>query len=194
MKKSVMMFLLLLGLVGCSNEKGVNVQETLLEKSEILFSSLMNKDWEGFAQHIHVDRGLVYSPFSNVGDTDDLLFKKVQIEKFGQDQTQYSWSWDQSGVTFDDTPNGFVDNLLKKHPMIDYEYTYASIAFNDSEIGSGGSQPNTIHEVYPDAFYVEYFHEPEENHFELWQSIRFVYEEIDGDWYLVALVRGAHNP
>ena len=70
---------------------------------------------------------------------------------------------------------------------------YDEITYNDSDIGTA---PNTIHDIYPNAIYVEYLDEPDRYSFEwhYYQAIRFVYEEIDDEWYLIAIVRGAYNP
>jgi len=65
--------------------------------------------------------------------------------------------------------------------------------YNDSNIGT---MINTIHDIYPNAIYVEYIDEPDRDSL-VWyyyQAIRFVYEEIDDEWYLTAIVRGAYNP
>lgn len=166
-------------------------KELLLEKSEVVFNQLMTKEWEEFANHISLERGLVYSPFSNVGDSDDLHFTKDEVRGFAEDKKLYSWSWDQSSAEFIATPNDFVENLLKTR--YNYVYEYDEITYNDSDIGT---MPNTIHDIYPNAIYVEYLDEPDRYSIEwyYYQAIRFVYEEIDGEWYLIAIVRGAYNP
>ncbi|RHW35972.1 hypothetical protein D1B31_17950 [Neobacillus notoginsengisoli] len=168
-----------------------NTKKFLLEKSEVLFNQLMAKQWEEFANNINIERGLVYSPYSNVGDSDDLHFSKEEVRRFAEDQKLYSWSWDQSEAEFKATPNDFVENLLKKR--YNYTYKYDEITYNDSK---AGTMINTIHDIYPNAIYVEYLDEPDRESLEwgYYQAIRFVYEEIDNEWYLVAIVRGAHNP
>jgi hypothetical protein len=166
-------------------------KELLQERSEILFNHLMAKEWEQLTNYIHSDRGLVYSPFSNVGDEDDLHFTKEEVRAFHENEKLYSWSWDQSGAEFMATPNDFVENLLKTRN--DYVYEYDEIMYNDSEMGT---MINTIHDVYPNAVYVEYLDEPDRNSQDWYnyQALRFVYEEIDNEWYFIALVRGAYNP
>ncbi|GGA60137.1 GerMN domain-containing protein [Ornithinibacillus halotolerans] len=167
------------------------VKEELLEKSEIIFNHLLAKEWEQVAHYIHHEKGLVYSPFSNVGDEDDLHFSRLDVWGFYKDESQYIWSWDQSEAEFMATPNDFVDNLLKKRN--NYVYEYDEITYNDSDMGT---MINTIHEVFPNAIYVEYLDEPDPNSRDWtnYQALRFVFEEIDNEWYFVALVRGAHNP
>ncbi|MCM3711961.1 GerMN domain-containing protein [Sporosarcina luteola] len=166
-------------------------KELLLEKSEVVFNQLMAKEWEELANNINLERGLVYSPFSNVGDSDDLHFTKEEVRGFAEDKKLYSWSWDQSSAEFIATPNDFVENLLKTR--YNYVYEYDEITYNDSDIGT---MPNTIHDIYPNAIYVEYLDEPDRDSFEwhYYQAIRFVYEEIEDEWYLIAIVRGAYNP
>ncbi|WP_316572410.1 GerMN domain-containing protein [Neobacillus sp. YIM B06451] len=168
-----------------------NTKKLLLERSEVLFNQLMTKQWGELANNIHLERGLVYSPYSNVGDSDDLHFSKEEVRRFSEDQKQYSWSWDQSETEFKATPNDFVENLLKKRN--NYIYEYDEITYNDSNVGT---MINTIHDIYPNAIYVEYLDEPDRESLDwgYYQAIRFVYEEIDNEWYLIALVRGAHNP
>ena len=90
-----------------------STKELLLEKSEVVFNQLMAKEWEEFANNISLERGLVYSPFSNVGDSDDLHFTKEEVRGFAEENKLYSWSWDQSAAEFIATPNDFVENLLK---------------------------------------------------------------------------------
>ncbi|WP_047983223.1 GerMN domain-containing protein [Ornithinibacillus californiensis] len=172
-------------------DAGEEHKELLLERSDILFNHLMAKEWGQLANNIHSERGLVYSPFSNVGDEDDLHFTKEEVRAFHENVNLYSWSWDQSGAEFMATPNDFVENLLKTSG--DYVYEYNEIMYNDSEMGT---MINTIHDVYPNAIYVEYLDESDPNSMDWYkyQALRFVYEEIDEEWYLIAIVRGAHNP
>ncbi|WP_053367867.1 GerMN domain-containing protein [Bacillus sp. FJAT-27245] len=168
-----------------------NTKKLLLEKSEVVFNQLMTKQWEELANNINIERGLVYSPYSNVGDSDDLHFSKEEVRRFAEDQKIYSWSWDQSEAEFKATPNDFVENLLKKRN--NYVYEYDEITYNDSNVGT---MVNTIHDIYPNAIYVEYLDEPDRESLDWYnyQAIRFVYEEIDNEWYLIGLVRGAYNP
>ncbi|WP_188207861.1 DUF3221 domain-containing protein [Alkalibacillus aidingensis] len=179
-----------------SKPLGEEVESSLQRLSDDLFWMLLDHDWEGLSQYIHEERGLVYSPFSNVGADDDLHFEQEEVENFANDDTLYSWSWDQSGATYDLTASDFVEELIKRRGDLNSnrELEYDQIAF-DFSLYTHDTQPNTIYEEYPNAYFVEYFYEPDDedlNHHQ--QALRLVFEQIRGEWYLVALVRGAHNP
>ncbi|SEN72373.1 hypothetical protein SAMN04488134_101737 [Amphibacillus marinus] len=174
---------------------GIQAELFLLAKADAIFQNLMHKEWSQLASKPHYDKGLIYSPFANIGAEDDLFFSVKDIEDFNNNEKEYRWSWDQSGREYFATPNEWVDEFLAVHKFNpDYQLTYDQISYNDSIVDGGGSQPNTIPEVFPDAIYIEYYHEPDEDDWHYWQALRFVFEQINDEWYLIAIVRGAHNP
>ena len=65
---------------------------------------------------------------------------------------------------------------------------YTKLSFNETSFDNA-SIKNTIHEYYPNAKYVEYYSPPLDEHSQLFQAIRFVYEERDGRWYLIGIAR-----
>ncbi|MDQ0351915.1 hypothetical protein J2R98_001747 [Alkalibacillus filiformis] len=203
-KKYLMLLLVVALLVGCTNdahEEEQTIEEIeaeLLNKSEDVFNNLLNLNWEKVSEYLHQEKGLVYSPYSNVGFDDDLHFDKEIVKDFGNTEEQYSWYWAQNDTEYKDTPNGFIENVIKTRADLNsskYEVTYGQITFNDSAY-TNDTQINTINEEYPEAYYVEYYHEPKDlmEHDGKQQALRFVFEKIDEEWYLIALVRGAHNP
>ena len=184
----------------------INIQDTktailaedqLIEKTSIIFNHLQELDWSEIANYVHEDKGLIFSFYANLGSPDSYenVFTKEQVSSMGDNKNLYIWGYDNSELAFKYKPNDYVKELLLKGYYSKEEIEYTEITYNDSVINSGGVL-NTIHEYYPEAIYVEYYAPAPnvEDKFHHWQALRFVYEKVDKDWYLIAIVRDIHNP
>ncbi|MER1958382.1 MAG: hypothetical protein ABS942_13460 [Solibacillus sp.] len=103
----------------------------------------------------------------------------------GINDTKYLWGKDESEKEFEMTLHEYVQQMLLRRWGRE-EVDYNIITFNKPAENFAGVI-NTIHEYYPDAKYVEYYSPGINEH--LFQSLRFIYQKRDGEWYLIGIAR-----
>ena len=169
------------------------IKENLLKKSEAILILLKTHDWDEFSNHVHPD-GLTFSFYAALGadPNNNLTFTKKELELFNTPNLEHIWGMDHSEKQFIMPINEYVDNYLFKY-MGNRTVDYSEVNFNKSVVESGGVI-NTIPEKFPRAKYVEYFSPNTSEEYPDWQALRLVFEEYNGAWYLMGIVRDIHNP
>lgn len=163
-----------------------NAQEDVATAAEEAVNALREKNVERLAALVHPTKGVRFSPYSFVrADADgDLVFTADQVRGLLQDQTAYIWgAYDGSGAPIQLTFAEYYDKFIYDRDFANAE----QVAVNEI-IGRGNTVIN-LEEAYPSGRFVEY-HDPgtEENDHMDWASLRLVFEEVDGLWYLVGIV------
>lgn len=178
----------------------VDTETALLAKTEAVFSYLQNLNWPELAQLVHPDKGLFFSFYADAGSpySHEVAFTKAELSNLTGNEV-YIWGYDMGGYAFEFSVDEYVSKFIVQHSMRwDGENSkpidYSVITFNDSVVESGGII-NTIAEYFPDAKYVEYYSPvPSEDLWYEWQALRFIYEEHEGEWYLIGIARDVHSP
>lgn len=167
----------------------------LLKDSEIIYRALEQLDYETIASKAHPQLGVTFPLFADYGNPKggvdegpyvsfsrkELLEKNDEIFQFGADN---------GDNIFEMTLNEYIQNVLINH--YNKMLPIREISFNEQLYPKGGVI-NTIHQFYPEAKYVEYFrYESIDDPFS-YQSLRFVYQVYEGEWYLTAIVRDVHT-
>ncbi|WP_336045980.1 hypothetical protein [Solibacillus ferritrahens] len=169
-----------------SSEK--ETEKKLLALSEEIFSLLKDSNYEKFAEKVDQEHGVTFAFYADFGHPDGYGGEYVNLSKkeiSERNNTKYLWGADESGKEFEMSFHEYVQQfLLRKWGMSDADYSI--ITFNEPGENFAGVI-NTIHEFYPNAKYVEYYSPGETEH--LFQSLRFIYQERDGEWYLIGIAR-----
>ncbi|ADC51747.1 spore germination protein-like protein [Alkalihalophilus pseudofirmus OF4] len=167
-------------------------KEKLLKKADTALLTLSKQDWPSLSKMTHPDKGLTFSFYAAIGtdEDNDVTFTKEEAANLGND-TEYIWGYDHGDQQFIMTAHNWVTNYLLMHQGVS-SVDYTEVTYNDSIVESGG-MINTIADEYPEAKYVEYYSPPSDIEFD-WQALRFVFEEKEGEWYLVAIVRDVYSP
>ena len=169
-----------------SSEK--DTEKELLALSEEIFSLLKDSNYEKFAEKVDPEHGVTFAFYADFGNPDGYggeyvnLLKKEISEK---NNTKYLWGGDESEKEYVMSFDEYVQQFLLRN-WGRRNVDYSIITFNEPAENFSGVF-NTIHEYYPDAKYVEYYSPGETEH--LFQSIRFIYQERDGEWYLIGIAR-----
>lgn len=162
-----------------------DAKTVISDRTKLVIVSLKQRDMKQFAGYVHPVKGVRFSPYAYVDPESDLKFSAQAIIGIFEDQEKKLWGYyDGSGdkiyLTFADYFKKFV-----------YSHDFSSadqVAYN-AAIGSGNTRNNLI-EVYPNGTFVEY-------HFSgldpkvggtSWVSLRLVFEEVDGEWYVVGVI------
>ena len=157
----------------------------LLMSAQIVVGLLDDQNMNALASYIHPTNGVRFSPYTYVNLQDDLVFTDQQIVSLLQDTQLYTWgSFDGTGdpieFTFGDYYNRFI---------YDQDFANPHMIGNNMEIGTS-SMINNILQAYPNGTFVE-FHftgfDPQYMGMD-WRSLRLVFEDVNGTWYLVGVV------
>ena len=149
--------------------------------------ALKNSDLEGLSSLVHPSEGVRMSPYATVqtGTGGDLVFSASEIGDLLADPTVHHWgTYDGSGLpielTFREYYAEFVYSADFARPDV--------VGFN-VRVGQGNSIDN-IASAYPDSEMVEYHFEGFDSEYAGmdWQSLRLVFQEQSGSWYLVGIV------
>ena len=210
MKKYFLFFTLLI-LVSCSKE---NVSETIqpndslnvaidsakakatdsltLEKitprdiriinNEIL-NLLKTRDYEKFAQYIHPEKGVRFSMYGYVQPKKDKIFSKKDFQKYIGTTIKFTWGEkDGTGDKLVLSIENYLTQWVFKKDFIGAEY-------HQNVYKGTGNSINNLKEIYPNADFTENYIPGSEEYGEMdWNSLRFVFEELYGTRYLVAVI------
>jgi hypothetical protein len=139
---------------------------------------------QALAELVDPNTGVRFSPYSFV-QRKDLTFTPEQLQSLLDDPEVYNWgNFDGSGEPIQMTFAEYFDRFVYSKDFAGAE----QIGINQ-RLGAGNTLDNSP-EFYPEAVVVEY-HIPGENP-EYggmdWQSLRLVFQQIDGEWQLAGII------
>jgi hypothetical protein len=157
---------------------------TLEETAEKIINALAEMDLGQVADFVHPEMGVRFSPYTYV-EEDHLVFLPGELPGLvGSDQV---WMWgyfDGTGDPIELTFNEYYERFLYTADFANPE----AMAVNE-ELGYS-SMINNIADFYPGSSFVEYhFSGFEEDYGGMdWVSLRLVFIQEDGVWFLVGMV------
>jgi hypothetical protein len=174
-------------------EEEISILQSSSNQSSLLITAmevvelLKIKDMNSLSNYIHPVKGVRFTPYSFVKLNSNLVFTSQQIINLMQNSQIYTWGeFDGSGDPIQKTFGDYYDLFV-----YDQDYSNPHMIGNNIEIGTGNSI-NNIPQAYPDGLYIEFhFTGFDPQFFGLdWRSLRIVFENVNGTWYLVGIV---HN-
>lgn len=157
---------------------------TIEEAADVIINALADKDMATVAEFVHPEMGVRFSPYTYV-EEDHLVFTADELLGLVGSDDIYLWGvYDGTGdpieLTFDDYYEEFVYSADFANPE--------EMAV-DEELG-WSSMINNIADFYPGSSFVEYHFSGFEEDFGGmdWASLRLVFIEEDGIWFLVGIV------
>ena len=169
-----------------ARQVGYGNEQVAARASEAIMA-LKDGDLDALSGLVHPDRGVRFSPYATVhaGDDDDLVFSADELKSLMADPTVYHWgTYDGSGMPIELTFRQYYEEFV-----YDVDFARPDVVGFNERVGQGNSIDN-IASAYPDGVMVEYHFEgfdPEYAGMD-WRSLRLVFEEEDGIWYLVGIV------
>lgn len=162
-----------------------DAEAVITDLASQVLQSLKQKDMKRFANYVHPVTGVRFSPYAHVDEDSDKVFTAQALVGLLEDKQKQLWGYyDGSG---DEILLTFADYY--QHFIYSHDFLHAKqVAYNKS-IGSGNTR-NNLTEVYPNATFVEY-------HFSgldpkvggtSWASLRLVFEQFKGKWYVVGVI------
>jgi hypothetical protein len=171
--------------------------EAIAARAAQVILALRDRDMRTLANLAHPGDGLRFSPYGYVRagagapEGQDLVFGAAEVAGLWSDPTIYMWgSAAGSGTPIELAFAGYYDEYV-----YDVDFAQPDVVGFDVTIGTGNTIDN-IAEVYPGAFTVEYHFEGFDPQYAGldWRSLRLVFEESGGSWYLVGIVHDEWTP
>lgn len=190
MKKLALLLAILIlaiGLSGCTQSpEDTQTSEELLRGSAIkTLGALKNKNVGYLSTLAHPDKGIRFSPYATVDMNKDIVLSADEIKNILTDDKLFIWGrYDGIGKPIEKSFSEYFDEFV-----YDRDFANAEETAKNESIGWGNSI-NNLETAYPDTEYYEYHFpgfNPEFGGMD-WVSLRLVFEEHKGAWYLVGIV------
>lgn len=212
MKKVVGMFLLI-GLVACESSSVENTeqetnkenasQDTMVEKevsSEINNEELTFDSELEFVKYSHqqlreknqktleniTDGSILFSAYAFIDTTSA---RKVTVSELtsDNDEVHYWGDYDARGDAIEMTNEAFLEKYVFS---FDIEAENVVVNTYKGKPNAYGSELHNMHELYPEAKFVEFYHPPSEEGYMDWNALIFVVEQVNDKYILKAII---HN-
>lgn len=167
------------------NSSEQSKQTQILQQAKQIQGYLATDNYQALTPYIHPTKGVRFSMYAYVQQETDKVFSREQFATYLQ-QSRIKFTWgtkDGVGDLYITTLPDFLNSWVAAE-----QYDFKGATFNKFQ-GSGNSL-NNLKEVYPNADFVEFYHSgknPEYAGMD-WRSMRLVFEEYQGKYYLVAIV------
>lgn len=145
---------------------------------------IRDRDWAALAGAVHPEKGVTFTPYSSVSDS-DLRFTPEEVAGFGGDSKTYLWgSYDATGAPLALSAADYFDRFVGNA-----DYTSAPFLAVDRVISSGNAVEN-VADAYPDARFVELYYSglDEVNEGFDWCALKLVFEPAEGGLMLVGVI------
>lgn len=161
----------------------VSDSSLLHQATNTTLQALDAKDFHALSQLVHPQKGLLFSPYGYVDTQYAVRFKPAEVAGMFTTDTAQKKLWG-----FQD---GSGDSLLLTPPAYYRRYVYSrdfrgSDSFHFRAIPQRGNTLNNVKEVFPEGVVVESY-TPGKMEMD-WRALRMVFEKMDDNYYLVALV------
>jgi hypothetical protein len=159
-------------------------EEIIATRADGVIQSLRNRDVEILSTFVHPTRGVRFSPYAFVQES-DRVFLPDQIKGLLADPTPYVWgAYDGSGLPIELTFAEYYDRFV-----YDQDFAHAEQVGYNQIIGTGNTINNCF-EFYPGSIVVEYHFSGFDPNYEGmdWKSLRLAFQEESEVWYLVGII------
>lgn len=160
-------------------------EKAIKETADKLINAISIKDAKTISELTHPTKGVRFTPYTYVSLEKDLVFKKEEVQNFFEDQKAYLWGqYDGIGDDISLTPSKYYEKFIYSADFKNPE----KIGYN--EVLSSGNMLENQFEVYDNPIVVEYYFSGFNPDYEGldWKSLRLVFEEYEGTWYLVGII------
>jgi hypothetical protein len=154
------------------------------EAAAAILLALKQSDMTTLNAYIHPDKGLLFSPYAHIDTSSAKVFQADGLPPF-TDSTVYNWgAYDGSGEPISLTFKQYFEKFVYDKDFL------ASESVGADEIKGEGNTLVNIKEVFPGSFVMDYYFSGFDEQYAGmdWESLILVLEELNGAWYLSAIV------
>ncbi len=162
--------------------KKITTEEQIKILNDEILQALKSRNYTQFLSYIHPEKGVRFSMYAYL-NPENKIFRKKDFEKYISTNVKFTWgSRDGSGEPLILSIKDYLETWVFKKDYTQSQYTYKVFQ------GSGNSL-NNLEETYPKHLFTENYIPGTEKYPEMdWNSLRFVFEELNGKHYLIAII------
>jgi len=137
------------------------------------------------ASLVHPANGVRFSPYAYVDPKRDVVLSRSELTSTWRDNRSFGWgNYDGTGDPIELPIRDYFQSFV-----YDVDFASAKKVGYNSVLGRGNTT-NNAREIYPQSTIVEYHFSGFDPSFEGmdWRSLRLVFAEKHGDWYLVGVI------
>lgn len=171
-----------------TNHKTTDViddEETLTTVATEILTTLKGKDYKAFAAYFHPNDSVLFSPYGFIDLKSSKKLSKASFIKLIEERGSVNWgSYDGSGETIRLTAQKYLEKFV-----YNADYLHAEKTSYNQIIGKGNSL-NNLSDIFPKNPFIEYYFSGFDKKYEGmdWTSLRLVFKEYQGGYYLVAVI------
>ncbi len=160
-------------------------KRVISKRSRQTIVALKHKDLQKLALLSHPDYGVRFTPYNYVMLESNLVFKREKLVGLSSDDTKYVWGeFDGSGY-----PINFTFAQYYRRFIYDIDFASApTVTYNKAKSITIAEHDNAFLS-YPGSIIVEYYRPGTKRYDGMnWRSLRLVFQQKDGAWYLVGIL------
>ena len=159
----------------------------LLKLTQNILVTLKNKNYPAFANYIHPVSGIRFSPYGYVDTLSHLRFSREKFIASAKDDNQEMIVWGEFDGTGDPIKMS-LNNYMQRF-VYDVDYIKPEKRTVNDFVAAGNSL-NNLSSVYKDCDFTEsYFSGFKKEYAGMdWKSLRLVFKERNGKFFLVGIV------
>lgn len=161
-------------------------EETLKRLNNEILSTLKSKNYENFSNYIHPEKGITFTMYSYINPKKDKHFSREDFKNYTSTNTKFTWG-EQDGT-------GDLLILPIKDYMTEWVFkrNFKNSEFYFNEFKGTGNTINNIKKTYPNTVFIENFIPGTEIYSGMdWNSLIFVFEKHNGQYYLIAVINNS---
>ena len=158
-------------------------EETLKTLNSEILSVLKSKEIEKLSKFIHPEKGIRFSMYGYVQPNTDKHFTKEEFIKYAPTNIKFTWG-EKDGIG-----DQLVLSIKDYLSQWVFKRDFTSAEYYQNSFKGGGNSINNLKEIYPKTDFTENYIPGSEKYSGMdWNSLRFVFEELYGTYYLVAVI------
>lgn len=164
------------------NTPKLNEAEQLKVLNDKIIQTLKSKNYSQFSEYIHPEKGVRFSMYAYL-NPENKTFSKADFEKYINTNVKFTWgSKDGTGEPLILPIKDYLAKWVFKRDFTSSIYTF-------NKFQGHGNSLNNLREIYPKQNFTENYIPGTEKYSDMdWNSLRFVFEEHQGNYYLIAVV------
>lgn len=165
----------------------VGPTQDVLPTSMAVIQLIKDKDMANLSLYIHPSKGVRMTPYLYTDVQSNQVFTAQEVATLDQNSTVFNWGdYDGSGDPISLSFNDYYDKFI-----YDEDFINPHLIGNNTAIGSGNALDN-ISQAYPNGHFIEFHFTGIDPQYEGidWRSLRLVFQQDGGLWYLVGMVHG----
>lgn len=168
-----------------ADSKAETTEKEIYGLGNKVLTALKEKDMEALSSLIHPDKGVRFSPYTYVEVEKDIILSAEQIKTSLDSEKLYIWgAYDGIGEPIELTFGEYLEKFVYNQDFINAD----EVLYD--QYSQRGNTINNVFEAYTDAHVLEYHFRGFDPNYEGmdWESLKLVFEQNDGHWYLTGIV------